>query len=115
MLRGLTFGRYRGNTTAYSNIELRAQLVSFEVGDRTFDLIGVSYLDAAKIWQLDEVDDLGHIHVAAGIGPRLMINKVFIIRLDLGLGLEEYSETGRPPVENRDLVFAINFIAGHPF
>ena len=116
VLRGLPFGRYHGLTTLYSNTEIRAKLVNFRLWNRKFAVLGVTYLDAARVWHPDATDNrLFNIHVTAGVGPRLVYNDVFVVRLDIGVGLDEFLAAPGSLESSYAPVLGINFMAGHPF
>ena len=116
VLRGLPFGRYHGLTTLYSNVEMRARLVRFRLWKRNFEVLGVTYLDAARVLHRDAPDNRPfNIHFTAGVGPRLVYNDVFVVRLDVGVGLDEFLVAPGSSETNYAPVLGINFMAGHPF
>ncbi|MEC9071813.1 MAG: BamA/TamA family outer membrane protein, partial [Myxococcota bacterium] len=86
-LRGLPFGRYRGDLTVYSNTELRAELLTFRILGQRLDVLGISYVDLGRVWIKDAADAGSPIHFTAGVGPRLVYNRVFAVRTDIGVGL----------------------------
>ena len=91
-MRGLPIGRYRGNFTTYGDAELRWAITDFDFSTGHYRIFAVSFLSGARI--LDHVVEtepgLG-LHGGFGGGLRLLYNEVFLARLDLALGREEYT------------------------
>ena len=116
VLRGLPFGRYHGLTTVFTNAEVRAKLTKFRLWNRKFEVLGVTYIDAARVWHPEAPDSRPlNIHFTAGLGPRLVYNDVFVVRLDVGLGLDEFRAAPGSADTSYAPVLGINFMAGHPF
>ena len=88
----------------------------FRLWNRKFAVLGVTYVDAARVWHPEAPDNRPfNIHVTAGVGPRLIYNDVFVVRLDIGVGLDEFRSAPGSSDSSYAPVLGINFMAGHPF
>ena len=117
-LRGLPNGRYRGPIIAYGNLEIRYTLGRVHWGDRTFDLLAVPFVDLARVWGGRSPDGGLGLHGSAGGGGRLVYNEVFVVRFDVGAGVEEYTDADTSngyEVRRRGPVFGVYAVIGHPF
>jgi len=117
-LRGLPFGRIRGDLTSYGQLELRWSAARFVWGARSLRMMVVSFADTARVFDADEDDSLGHLRWSGGSGLRLVYNEVFVVRFDVAMGQEEYTSVADPlgtDVVRRDSVLGIYAMVGHPF
>ena len=65
-----------------------------------------------------ERDHLAHLRWSVGGGLRLIYNEVFIVRFDVAVGQEEYTDSADPlgtDIAQRDSVLGIYAMVGHPF
>ena len=116
VLRGLPQGRYRGDATLFSNIELRGDLFHFQVFGNDFDVMGVGYIDVARLWTLEEKMAGSPVHLTGGLGPRITYNNVFLLRTDFGVGLEEYTDIPQGGRAQRfGPVIGVYAMVNHPF
>ncbi|MEE2752167.1 MAG: BamA/TamA family outer membrane protein [Myxococcota bacterium] len=95
-MRGLPIGRYRGEWTLYGDAELRWGVKDFSTRRSGFRVFLVSFVGGVRIVEPSEPDSGVHAHVGGGGGVRLLYNEVFLARLDLALGREEYSSVDDP-------------------
>ena len=93
-MRGLSIGRYRGELTVYGDAELRWQAATFSIRRAGFRFFLAPFLGGARVLQPGEVDPGAHIHGGAGLGLRLLYNEVFLVRMDVAAGIEEYAASG---------------------
>ena len=117
-LRGLPFGRIRGDISSYGQLELRWSAARFLWGTRSFRMMVVSFADTARVFSSGDEDSLGHLRWSGGGGLRLVYNEVFIVRFDVAMGQEEYTAAADPlgtEVARRDSVLGIYAMVGHPF
>ena len=115
MLRGLPFGRYRGNLTAYKTTELRWDFWRFNVRKARFKALAVPFIELGRVWKWGEDDDLLHLHGTTGAGLRFIYNDVFVMRFDVALGLEEYQDVDNGELAAYRPVLGIYAIVNHPF
>jgi len=94
-MRGLSIGRYRGDVTLYGDTELRWHAADFSIKRAAFRLFAVTFVGGAQIIQPDEADGV-HVHGGGGGGLRLLYNDVFLVRMDLAAGREEYTDLDDP-------------------
>lgn len=92
--RGIRENRYIGRIRLMDQTELRWQFVGFDLWDQHFDFTAVGYVDAA--WVGVDYHDFGgdprKIITSEGMGLRLVWDRDFIVRLDVGLSaVEHYS------------------------
>ncbi len=99
LLRGLPAGRYRGDLFIVAQPELRWTALRSHLGPNSLDLMLVPFLDLVKVGleQPDPPDRWYHLHYTLGGGIRAAWNESFLVRLDVGLGLEEYVSSGVDP------------------
>lgn len=122
-MRGLDGGRYRGDLVLLMDPELRWTFVAARLGDNTLDIMAVPFADICRVWafEKDEPDALTHLHYTGGLGFRFAWNKNFLVRLDLGWGLEEYAPSGMDPAlvdpdeVERDPGLGIYLVFDHPY
>lgn len=117
-LRGLPFGRIRGAHSAYGQLELRWSAAQLRWSTRSFRLLAVSFADTARVFSPGERDHLAHLRWSVGGGLRLIYNEVFIVRFDVAVGQEEYTDSADPlgtDIAQRDSVLGIYAMVGHPF
>ncbi len=122
-LQGLNAGRYRGDLVLLTEPELRWTFVAAHIGANTLDIMAVPFANAARIWALDkdEPDALTHLHYSAGLGARFAWNETFLVRLDMGFGLEEYipldmsPDSVSPEDVERGLTMGIYMVFDHPY
>jgi len=95
-MRGLPIGRYRGEWTLYGDAELRWGVTEFSTRRSNFRLFLVSFVGGARIIEPGEADCGVHVHAGGGGGPRLLYNEVFMVRMDLTAGREEYTDPSTP-------------------
>jgi hypothetical protein len=84
--RGVRGERYVGKVKIIGQVEIRYTLSQFELFDQDMEWTGVAFTDAGHIryeWDYEE-DDPTKIVVGYGGGMRLVWNKNFIVRLDVG-------------------------------
>ena len=93
-LRGLPIGRYRGPVTLYGDLELRWQAAALTVRGADLRIFAVPFLGLARIIQPGEADPGTPVHGGAGLGTRFLFQEVFLLRIDVALGLEEYAAAG---------------------
>lgn len=119
-LRGLQNGRYRGDSTVLWTPELRIHYG--KAGP--IDFFGVPFFDLGRVflWKdnpaiLDgtAVSDpnLAHLHWTAGLGHRFQVGQAMLVRLDVGVGREEYGVVGREITGKPNLGIYLTF--DHPF
>ena len=115
-LRGLPNGRYRGHTTAYSNLELRWTFTEFKLFGSDIALLSVPFADMGRVWLREEQTDPFHIHTSVGHGFRGVYNDVFVMRFDMAWGREEYTrDPAYQSVDERAWVLGVYAIVNHPF
>ena len=91
-MRGLSVGRYRANLTLIGDAEIRWEASRFALRQSELRLFLVSFASAASFHQPgEETPDLWP-HGGLGAGTRLLYNEVFMMRLDVGLGREKYTD-----------------------
>ena len=101
-MRGLPIGRYRGDITLYGDAELRWGVHRFGLRRGNLKLFLVSLIGGARIIEPGEnAPGLG-IHGGAGGGIRLLYNEVFLARIDIAAGLEEYTSPNAPLATSPD-------------
>ena len=99
-VRGLRFGRYRGDLEILENLEFRSKLLDFNIGSQRFNLGLTGFFDAGRVWGASS-DDLGPpaaatvqadpaiaantLHMGVGGGPRIQWGETFLIRCDYGI------------------------------
>jgi hypothetical protein len=99
-VRGLRFGRYRGDLELMENLELRSKLLDFNIGSQQFNLGLTGFFDAGRVWGPSS-EDLGpaasprasvdpalaadSVHIGIGGGPRIQWGETFLIRCDYGI------------------------------
>ena len=126
-LRGFRNGRFRGRETLYGSVELRAELGSTSLYERQVDFLIVPFLDWGKFWDEalpeERLEGLARSsgtgwrrppRIGFGAGPRLVFEKIFVLRFELAWGLEERRQG---PDGTLDYALTQQFyaIAHHPF
>ena len=101
-MRGLPIGRYRGEATLYGDAELRWGVSEFSIRRAGFKAFLVSFAGGARIVEADDVDAGPLVHGGLGGGARLVYNDVFLVRMDVAAGREEYTDP-RDPLGTRVL------------
>ncbi|MCB9796326.1 MAG: BamA/TamA family outer membrane protein [Alphaproteobacteria bacterium] len=108
-LRGLPEERYRGDGLALTQQELRVTVFEHHVKTAKLTWMLCPFLDAARILSWDAPDPrLLHLHGTAGAGLRLNLDNLLIIRADLGVGVEEFTDGRAPELQ-------VYFLSEHPF
>lgn len=87
-VRGIPLHRYHGKIKALCNLELRARLLPFTLWRQRFNLGGVVFADAGRVWtdfsSPERFDGTGvGLKYGVGAGPRLQWGETFLIRIDL--------------------------------
>ena len=89
-LRGIRYGRYRGNVELIENLEIRTKLLDFSMGSQRFNLGLTGFLDAGRVWagtspvkiEGQDLDAGAGMHTGVGGGPRIQWGETFLIRGD---------------------------------
>lgn len=110
-LRGLPEERYRADGVVLVQEELRIDALEFDVRGHPWTWMVVPFVDAARFiaWTPNEIPG-PEIHPTGGVGTRLNVRDIIVVRLDVGVGLEEYTSAPhrRPCVQTY-------LLADHPF
>jgi len=106
--RGLPEERLRGNHSAWVQQEFRIHVWQGDIFKNAMDFQVVPFTDMGRVWDPGEEDDWYHLHYTAGLGLRIDVRELAVLRADFGLGIEEYS-TGRAVIPQ------IYVLAEHPF
>jgi hypothetical protein len=101
-IRGVPSQRYHGKVKAMTNLELRAKLWDFAVGDQRFNVGAAAFVDAGRVWTdyvpHPELDGVGlGLKYGAGGGLRLQWGETFVARVDAAWspdGVGFYAEGG---------------------
>ena len=121
-LRGLGNSRFRGDVVLLWTPELRVRY--FTVG--SFSIFGVPFVDMGRLFLWpdnaainagDAVPDprLTHLHLTGGLGHRFQVGNVMLVRLDVGVGIEEYGTFDEPDAITREPNFGFYLTFDHPF
>ena len=116
--RGLPNGRFRGNLTAYSNVEMRGLPFTVHLFKQQFDIYTVAFMDVGRVWLFDEESDPTALHTSFGAGPRLSYNDLFVVRLDVAVAFEDYTSPQTPlgtSSNDRRPILGVYGIVNHPF
>jgi hypothetical protein len=89
-LRGIQYGRYRGNVELVENLEIRTKLMDLNMGSQRFNLGVTGFFDAGRVWAAtspvtvdgEDLDGAQGMHTGVGGGPRLQWGETFLIRGD---------------------------------
>jgi hypothetical protein len=95
-MRGLPIGRIRGDVTLYGDAELRWEAHQFALRGGGLRVFAVGFVGGARVIQPGEVDPGLHLHGGGGGGLRLLYSDVFLARIDVAGGLEEYTAPSDP-------------------
>jgi hypothetical protein len=87
-VRGIPARRYHGTFKAFSNLELRCRVVTFDLFDKPHQLGVVGFVDGGRVWadyhRLSELDGNGPgLKLGFGGGLRLGAGKSFVLRADV--------------------------------
>lgn len=106
--RGLPEERLRGNHVAWVQQELRIHVWEGDILKNRMDFMVVPFTDVGRVWDPGEDDPWWHLHATAGVGARVDVRELAVLRADVGVGFEEYT-TGREPSVQ------VYVLAEHPF
>ncbi|MCB9795056.1 MAG: BamA/TamA family outer membrane protein [Alphaproteobacteria bacterium] len=108
-LRGLPEERYRADGIALIQEELRFTAFEHDVKSAHLEWMLVPFVDLARLWAW-EAPDPGrlHPHATGGMGLRLNLDDLLILRADLGVGIEEFTDGRAPSLQ-------VYFLSEHPF
>lgn len=90
-VRGVAGQRFHGKLKVVGNLELRAQLLPFQIAGQRFNLGAIAFVDAGRVWadygrveiNGEALDgDLTDIAVGVGAGLRVRWGETFIVRVD---------------------------------
>lgn len=92
-VRGIPARRYHGMLKAFTNLELRCWLVTFDFLDKPHRLGVVGYSDAGRVWadygRLSSLDGDGlGLKVGFGGGLRVAAGKSFVLRVDVASSVD---------------------------
>ena len=77
-----------------------------EASIKNFQL--VPFVDVGRVWDPGEQDPLHHLHMTAGLGARVDVRQLAVLRADVGVGIEEYTS-------GRQAILQVYVLAEHPF
>ena len=106
--RGLPEERLRGNHVAWVQQEFRVHIWQGEVLKNDMDFQLVPFVDVGRVWDPGEQDPLHHLHMTAGLGARVDVRQLAVLRADVGVGIEEYTS-------GRQAILQVYVLAEHPF
>jgi len=91
-LRGALFGRWIGPGKLIANAEIRTDVGSHEAFGALFDWQIVPFVDLGAVFGTATREPgvllFAPVHPSAGMGARLHIDKSFLLRLDVGVGVD---------------------------
>lgn len=114
-LRGLPMGRYRAKATALGTVELRARLLEAAPWGIPLEVQGVPFLEMAQLWTLAPGPPPDFWPLGVGLGLRALVQRAFVVRLDYGLGFEQYLPPGGGARRELGWTQGVYAIVGHPF
>ncbi|PJZ68077.1 peptide-binding protein [Leptospira perolatii] len=89
ILRGYKQDRFVGRAMGFGNIELRWKFYQFRVGDETFALNLVPFLDFGRVWDDEHKAGLKDYKYSQGLGFRIAWNQATIIMIDYAESKED--------------------------
>lgn len=111
-LRGLLVGRYRGDVVVLGTSELRWQLLDATVFGTAIGLTLNGFFEAARISDWDDLLDGQPFHPTVGFGPRLTWNRLFVVRADFGVGIDQVELGGGT---QREAISGLYILLGQSF
>ena len=91
-VRGMSFGRFRAPGKAVANAELRVHTASWQLLGRPLDVELAPFADAAAVFGAGEQATAEPpslpLHPSGGLGARLIFDRSFVGRLDVGWALD---------------------------
>jgi len=87
-VRGVPSNRYWGKRKTMANLELRAALFEFGMGDSRYELGSAAFFDAGRVWaevgRHEELDGAAWgLKYGTGAGLRLRKGQTFVLRVDV--------------------------------
>ena len=119
LLRGYPVGRKRGMVKSTASMELRWAVLGWQMFQRGFDLLLAGFTDGGVVWtphseRTDAEKSKVQPDWSGGFGPRLIYEKVFLLRFDVAFALERYKDD---VTQSESIGLGQGFYVGvgHPF
>lgn len=111
-LRGLLVGRYRGDVVVLGTSELRWKMLEARVYSAELALTLNGFLEAARVSDWGDLSEGSPFYPTLGIGPRLTLNRLFVLRADFGVGVDEVTMEG---IQQREATTGLYILLGQAF
>ena len=90
-LRGFASGRFVDRNSVGASIEARFWVQSYHMFDTDLKLELAPFIDSGKVFTSMSESPLSHLHVAGGMGFRMIASPFVVAYVDMGFGKEKFS------------------------